>query len=156
MDNNLYCIIEISGGLGKNIIATTLVRSIKKTYPNYKIIIITGWCEPFYNNINVYKLFHFNEARYIFDDYVNENTKIFALEVYKSQNYVLRKKHLSECWTSLYSDLIYDGNKPDIILNPRELEIAKDKFKPNDKKVFAIQMNGGSDAGNGGQYSKKS
>jgi hypothetical protein len=47
----------------------------------------------------------------------------------------------------------YDGYKPKIYLNPRELEIARDKIKPDGRPIMLIQSNGGSPQG---QYSKKS
>ena len=46
----------------------------------------------------------------------------------------------------------YDGYKPKIYLNPRELEIARDKIKPDNRPILLLQTHGGSNQ----QYSKKS
>ena len=50
-------------------------------------------------------------------------------------------------------DLPYDGAYPEIYINPREIEIAKDKIKPHlGKPIMLLQTHGGGP----GQYSKKS
>ena len=47
----------------------------------------------------------------------------------------------------------YDGYKPKIYLNAREIEIARDKIKPDNRPIMLLQTHGGSPTG---QYSKKS
>ena len=46
-------IFQIDGGLGKNIMATAMVKVIKKRYKNANLIVITGYPDVFLNNPNV-------------------------------------------------------------------------------------------------------
>ena len=70
---------------------------------------------------------------------------------YNATNHILRKEHLTETWCNLFN-IPYDGYKPELYINPRELEIAKDKIKPDSRPIMLLQSHGGG----GQQYSKKS
>jgi uncharacterized phage-like protein YoqJ len=52
-----YIIFNPEGGLGKIIASTAVVRNIKATYPDHKIIIVTPWPEVFLNNPNVERVY---------------------------------------------------------------------------------------------------
>ena len=71
---------------------------------------------------------------------------------YNETNHILRKEHLTETWCKMFN-IPYDGYKPKIYINPREIEIAKDKIKPDSRPIMLLQTHGGSPTG---QYSKKS
>jgi hypothetical protein len=54
---------------------------------------------------------------------------------------------------NLIFNITYDGYQPKLYLNPREIEIATDKIKPDKgKPIMLLQTHGGAQ----GQYSKKS
>lgn len=150
-EDDKYIIFENSGGHGKCIAATAVIRAIKKKYPERKIIWVTSWDAPALNNPNVFRFFSHGETRY-FNDYLKEDTIIMRHDPYNETNHILRKEHLIESWCNLY-DIPIDGIKPELYLNPRELEIAKDKIKPDGRPIMLLQTHGGSPTG---QYSKKS
>jgi len=150
--NEKYLIFHTEGGHGKQIMSTAVIRALKKKYPERKIIVVTPWDGPFFYNPDVYRFYTFNEMKYFFDDYINADTKIFRHEVYHTEDHILQRKHLTESWCDMY-DLEYDGPMPNIYLNAREIEIAKDKIKPHiGKPIMLLQTHGGGQ----GQYSKKS
>ena len=150
-DNDRYVLIEISGGHGKNIQSTAVVRAIKKKYPDYKIVVVCSWDGPFFNNPNVFRFFTHGQMQY-FRDYLKDDTIIMKHDPYSETNHILRKEHLTESWCKMFN-VPYDGHKPELFLNPRELEIAKDKIKPEQgKPIMLLQSHGGSNQ----QYSKKS
>jgi ADP-heptose:LPS heptosyltransferase len=157
MDSNKeqekYLIFNSSGGHGKMIMATAVIRALKKKYPDRKIVWVTPWDGPAFFNPNVYRFYTHNELKYFYDDFINKkDVKIFKHEVYDSEDHILEKKHLIESWCDLF-DVPFDGIMPEIFLNPREIEIAKDKIKPHlGKPIMLIQTNGGGEQ----QYSKKS
>ena len=152
-DNDKYIIFEISGGHGKNIMATAAIRAIKKQYPDRKLIIICTWDGPFFYNPDVFRFFLLNQIpQYFKSDYLNEDTIIMKHDPYNETNHILRKEHLVETWCKMFN-VSYDGYKPKIYINPREIEIARDKIKPDNRPIMLLQTHGGSPTG---QYSKKS
>ena len=149
-DEDKFIIFENSGGLGKCIQATAVIRAIKKKYFDRKIIWVTSWDAAAYGNPNVFRFFLHGEAKY-FKDYLKDDTIIMKHDPYNETNHILRKEHLVETWCKMF-DVPYDGYKPELYLNPRELEIAKDKIKPDGRPIMLLQTHGGSNQ----QYSKKS
>lgn len=151
-ENDEYIIFHSEGGLGKQISATSVIRAIKKQYPNKKIIWVTSWDAPAFYNPNIFRFYIHGQYQYFYDDYMDLNTKIFRQEVYHTEDHILQRKHLTKSWCDMYN-IEYDGYKPDLYLNPREIEIAKDKIKPSQKPIMLLNANGGSPQS---QYSKKS
>ena len=151
-DSDKFAIVHIEGGHGKACMSTAFIRAIKKAYPDYKIVAVVAWDGPFFYNPDVFRFYTFNQMQYFFSDYIRPTTKIFRQEVYHSEDHILQRKHLTQSWCDMYG-LPYDGYKPKIYLNPRELEIARDKVKPDGRPIMLLQTHGGSPTG---QYSKKS
>jgi hypothetical protein len=154
-NKNKYIIFDIGGGHGKCIQATAVIRAIKKKYgEDREIVVVASWDAPFFYNADIYRFYTYNQVLngiYFSDDYLNEDTLIFKHDPYNETSHILRQKHLTETWCDIYN-ITYDGYKPDIYLNPRELEIAKDKIKPDGRPIMLLQSHGGG----GNQYSKKS
>jgi ADP-heptose:LPS heptosyltransferase len=151
-DSDRYVVFFSEGGNGKQIQATAVIRAIKKTYPDRKIIWICSWDSVAFNNPNVFRFFQHNQLQYFKDDFVKEDTIIMKHDPYNETNHILRKEHLTETWCKLFN-IPYDGYKPDVFVNPRELEIAKDKIKPDGRPIMLFQSHGGNSQT---QYSKKS
>ena len=149
-EDDKYIIFESTGGHGKQIQATAVIRAIKKQYPDRKIIWVTSWDGPAFYNPNIFRFFTFNQMQY-FRDYLNDDTIILKHDPYGETNHILKKEHLTESWCNLFK-IPHDGHKPELYLNPRELEIAKDKIKPDGRQIMLLQTHGGSNQ----QYSKKS
>ena len=147
-----FVVLHSEGGHGKQVIATAVCRAIKKKYPDRKLIVVTAWDGPFFYNPDVWRFYNFGQMQYFFDDYINADTKIFRQEVYHTEDHILQRKHLVDSWCNMYG-IKSDGVKPKIILNPRELEIARDKIKPDNRPIMLLQTHGGNA---GQQYSKKS
>lgn len=151
-DNDRYIIVDVTGGQGKNVQATAFIRAVKKKYADYKVVVVGSWDSAYFNNPNIFRFFIQGQIQY-FRDYLREDTIIMKHDPYNETNHILRKEHLVETWCKMY-DIPYDGCKPDIYLNPRELEIARDKIKPDNRPILLLQTHGG--GGGNTQYSKKS
>jgi len=151
-NDDKFIILHSEGGHGKQVAATAVCRAIKKKYPKRKLIVVTSWDGPFFYNPDVWRFYTFGQMQYFFDDYINEDTIILRHEVYHTEDHILQRKHLVDSWCDLYN-IESDGHKPKIYLNPREVEIAKDKIKPDGRPIMLLQTHGGSPKG---QYSKKS
>lgn len=150
--NDKFVILHTEGGHGKQVMATAVCRAIKKKYPDRKLIVVTAWDGPFFYNPDVWRFYTFGQMQYFFDDYVKDDTIILRHEVYHSEDHILQRKHLVDSWCDMYG-IETDGHKPKIYLNPRELEIARDKIKPDGRPIMLLQTHGGSPKA---QYSKKS
>jgi len=151
-EGDKFVILHSEGGHGKQVMATAVCRAVKKKYPDRKLIVVTAWDGPFFYNPDVWRFYNFGQMQYFFDDYINEDTIILRHEVYHSEDHILQRKHLVDSWTDMYG-IKSDGLEPKIYLNPREVEIAKDKIKPDGRPIMLLQTHGGSP---NAQYSKKS
>ena len=147
-----YVIFQIDGGHGKNVLATAVIRAIKKKYPERKLVVVSAWDGPFFYNPDVFRFYLYGQMQYFYDDFINADTKILAIDPYKTEDHFLHRKHLTKTWCDLY-DIPYDGYTPKLYLNPREEEIAIDKIKPDGRPIMLLQTHGGSPTQ---QYSKKS
>ena len=135
-------IFQVNGGIGKSIMATAVCRAIKKTYPDYNLIVLTGYPEVFIGNSNVFRFYRSGMAPYLYEDFVKgENTLFMCDEPYLAKGYLNKTKHLTEAWCDVLG-VKYDGPKPDLYLNP--IEINKTRFQaPNNKPVLIFQPFGG-------------
>jgi len=150
-ENDKYIIFHIEGGLGKNGMATAVIRAIKKQYPDRKLIVVGSWDAFYFNNPNIFRFYLHGETKY-FREFIKDDTIIMKHDPYNETNHILRKEHLTETWCRMFS-IKHDGINPELYLNPRELEIARDKIKPDGRPIMLLQTHGGSPQG---QYSKKS
>lgn len=148
-----FIVFHIEGGHGKSIMATAVVEALKKKYPHYKIIVVTAWDAPWYFNPNVFRVYNFGQIPYFYDNYIFDETIILRQDPYHTEDHIKGRKHLLQTWCDMY-DIPYNGEQPKIYLNPREIEIARDKIKPDKgKPIMLLQTNGGMPQH---QYSKKS
>jgi len=147
-----FVVFHSEGGHGKQVMATAVCRAIKKKYPDRKLIVVTAWDGPFFYNPDVWRFYNFGQMQYFFDDFIKEDTIILRQEPYFTEDHILQRKHLVESWCGMYG-IKPDGVKPKIYLNPREVEIARDKIKPDNRPLMLLQTHGGNA---GQQYSKKS
>jgi hypothetical protein len=139
----------VDGGIGKNIAATAVVKSIKTAYPTKNIIVIAGCQEVFFYNPNIKRVFNFNNPLHFYDDYVNEETVIFKEEPYLDYGYVTKQKHLIQAWCD---DLEIENvqKTPDLHFLDSEFESAemyikelKEKKKKQKKGFILFQWVGG-------------
>lgn len=148
-----YAIYEVPGGHGKSIMATAVIEAFKKQHPEYKVIVVTAHDGPLYFNPNVERVYNFGQLPYFYEDFIFDDTKIFRIDPYHTEDHILQRKHLIKTWCDLYN-IKYNGEEPKIYINPRETELVIDKIRPYDgKPIMLLQTNGGVASQ---QYSKKS
>lgn len=135
-------IFQINGGIGKSIMATAVCRAIKKAYPDYNLIVVSGYPEVFIGNPNVYRFYRVGMAPYFYEDFVKGDGTIFMCdEPYLAKGYLKKNAHLTEAWCEVLG-IKYDGPKPELYLNP--IEINKTRFQsPNGKPMMIFQPFGG-------------
>lgn len=139
-------IFNIVGGLGKNIMATAVVASIKKRYPDRSIIVTTPWKIAWLNNPDILEAISLEETPFFYRDYVaGTDSKIFRLDPYSDTDFFRKTKSLIEIWCDLCG-VPYKGDVPKLYFTSEEEEIVKKKLfaDPSDKRpLFFIQPSGG-------------
>jgi ADP-heptose:LPS heptosyltransferase len=135
-------IFSVEGGLGKSIMATAVLKVIKKEYKKANIIVITGYPDVFIGNPNVNKVLHQQQAVGLYKSYIqNKDTKVFISDPYHTSDFVTESNHLLKIWCDSYG-LKYNGELPEIFLSKGEKEYFEPFYKL-DKPIMAIQPNGG-------------
>lgn len=147
-----YVILHVEGGHGKCIQSTAVIRAIKKMHPDRRLIVVASWDAPYFYNPHVWRFYIHGQMQYFFTDFIKSDTIIYRQEVYHSEDHILKRKHLTQSWCDMYN-IPFDNYTPELYLNPRELEIAKDKIKPDGRPIMLLQTHGG---GGKSQYSVKS
>lgn len=148
----MYSIFHVEGGIGKNILATAVVSSLKQSDPERNIIIVTAWPQVWFNNPHVYQIYPFGHQANFYKSFIyKKDVKIYRHEPYHCQDYILGTKHLVEIWCDLIG-VKWDGTSPKLYFSPLELEYLKLKMFQNvTKPIFLLHTNGG--GGNSRPYS---
>lgn len=135
-------IFDISGGLGKNILATAVLKAIKKKYTKANIIVTTSYPDVFINNPNVNRVILHGSVSNLYNDFIDKkDAKVFITDPYTASDYITESKHLINIWCELCG-VEYNGEKPELFLSKGEKEYFSPFYKM-DKPILAIQPNGG-------------
>ena len=136
-----YVVWHIEGGLGKNIAATALCESIKKTYPDRKLIMVVSHPEVFLNNPFIDRVYFIGNKSYFYDDYIKDkDTLIFKQEPYNQTGHILRQKHLINNWCDILN-IPYTNQQPQVFVNMAQKMTTGLWLR--DKPTMVIQTNGG-------------
>ncbi len=148
----MYSIFHIEGGIGKNILATAVVSSLKTADPQRKIIVVSAWPQVWFNNPDVYQVFPFGQLANFYKNYIqNQDVKIYRHEPYHSEDYILNRKHLINIWCELCG-VPWNGQTTKLYFSPLEIEYLKLRMLQNvTKPIFLLHTNGG--GGNSRPYS---
>lgn len=137
-----YVIFHVDGGIGKNIMATAVVRAIQKTFPDRKIIVVASHEEFWINNPRIERLYNTNQLTYFYRDYIeNCDTIIFSHDPYRDNGYIQQNQHLVEVWCNMFN-IVFDGITPEIYYTPREIRFIETSYNIKDPFVI-IQPHGG-------------
>jgi ADP-heptose:LPS heptosyltransferase len=135
-------VFNIDGGLGKNIMATAVLKAIKKQYQKANIIVITGYPDVFIANPNVNKVIQGGQQSGLYSKYIeNKDAKVFVADPYHTSDYITESKHLLDIWCEMYG-VKYNGEMPELFISKAEKQYFEPFYKL-DKPIFAIQPHGG-------------
>lgn len=146
-------VFHIDGGLGKHIIATAMVKVIKKHHPKSKLHVVCAYPDVFKHNPLVEKVHQNGQHGSFYQTYIKgrENScKIYYTDPYTHSDFLLQQAHLLEIWAKQWG-MQYDGEKPQIYLTQSEIDYFSPFYK-TEKPILAIQPNGGPQ-GQGFNYS---
>jgi ADP-heptose:LPS heptosyltransferase len=135
-------IFSVDGGLGKSIMATAVLKAIKKQYKKANILVSTAYPDVFINNPNVNKIITNTNNSGIYRDYVqNKDAKVFITDPYSTSDYITESKHLIQIWCEMFG-VQYNGETPELFLSKAEKQYYEPFYKL-DKPIMAIQPHGG-------------
>ena len=135
-------IFDISGGLGKNILSTAVLKAIRKEHPKANVIVLTSYPDVFINNPNVNKVIKHGSITGLYKDYImDKDAKVFITDPYTCSDYLTESKHLIEIWCKL-CEVPYNNELPELFISKAEVEYFA-PFYSLDKPIMSIQPNGG-------------
>lgn len=138
--NRVALIIE--GGIGDNITATPMIRSMRKKYPKFEIGVIGSYGEVFFYNPNIDVLGDYGNPGYFYDSFIKNARICYRRRVEELRiGTDLHNFSVCEAWCKLY-DLEYDGGNADIFLTEQEEQTAKEFMSQFKKPVILIQIQG--------------
>jgi len=136
-----YLVWHIEGGLGKNIAATALLKSLKEKYNDRKIVIVASYPEIFLNLPSVYRVYKLGSTQYFYDDYIKDkDTLVFKHEPYYETQHILKQKHLISNWCKIMG-IDYNFQLP--VLNFNFVQQRNVLNWERNKPILVIQTNGG-------------
>lgn len=136
-------ILVVSGGIGRNIFSTAVVRNLKLAYPDKKITVICGCPEIFVRNPNVHKVLRLGQVLNFYEDYVLEKKSLFLeVEPYRHPDYIYEKKHIVECWCNLLG-VQCRNIKPEMFFTQTEMKMAQLQIQKSNEPMVLIQHSGG-------------
>ena len=142
MSRERYIVFQIEGGMGKNLVATAVIRAISQAHPERKILIVTAYPMLWECNPRVHRIFSFSEMQYFYEDYVEGKDTIFFLhEPYRQTDYINRSSHLSRSWCDLCG-VEWSGDRPEMYFTKLESDFVESILK-KDRPMLLMQPFGG-------------
>jgi hypothetical protein len=140
-------IFQISGGLGKHVAATGVIKAIKRQYPDSHLIVVSGFPIVFRHNPHVDVNMNYSEQSYFYERFIDKASPlpIFMLkEPYIESDFVNRiNGHLIKIWSEI-NGVEYKGELPELFISKNELDQSLPLFNAgNGKKIMVVQTNGG-------------
>jgi ADP-heptose:LPS heptosyltransferase len=135
-------IFQIDGGIGKSVMATAVLKAMRKKHSKDYIIVVTAYPDVFINNPNANKVLNFNQLNGIYSNYImDKDCKVFMTDPYTSSDFITEKQHVIKTWCDLY-DISYNGENPEIFISQSEKDYFQ-QFYRLDKPIMVIQPHGG-------------
>lgn len=136
-----YFVWQIQGGLGKNVAATALLKSIKETYPDRKLIVVASWPQVFLNNPHVDRVYNGGSIPHFYEDYIEEKDVIICTqEPYHQTGHITKKQHILQSWCELLG-IEYKNQQPQLFYNYAEQKAYQQE--PSSKPILLIHTSGG-------------
>lgn len=136
-------VIEITGGIGKHIMATSFIKWVNEKFPKSKITVVSAFPDIFEYNPRIYRNIHLSQP-YLFEDYIKgkdyrtgEPYKLY--EFYRETD----KKHVMELYPKAYGfNEINENPESEIYLSKGE-KANGEVFRQQNGDYITFQSFGG-------------
>ena len=136
-------LVNIEGGIGKNVAATGAVKVAKDA--GHEVDVLTAWPQVWLGNPNVNKVLDFGGLRYFTDELKGYDKLIFH-DPYREQDFIQNKADLSATFNLLINGKA-ESVKPEIYLNKAENMKVRQILSSFEKPIMVFQTNGGHNQG---------
>ena len=139
-----YSIFHIEGGLGKHIMATAMVKVLRKYYPKSSLHVVCAYPDVFKHNPLIDRVHKKGQHGNFYETYIKDkqaNCKVFFSDPYHHSDYILNQDHLFNIWCKQW-EMKYEGESPEIYFHQPEIDYFTPFYK-RDKPILVIQPNGG-------------
>lgn len=136
-------VLEISGGIGKHVMATSFIKWINENFPKKKISVISAYPDIFEYNPRIHRNLHLSQP-YLFEDYIKGNdfrkgNPYELQEYYRSKE----KKHMMELFPKAYLfNKLNEDPESEIYLTKGE-EMEGQMFCQQNAPVVTLHIIGG-------------
>ena len=136
-------VLVCTGGIGRNIMATAVVRNVKKAFPDKDLIVVATCPDVFLKNPHIRRVIHFGQAMYFYEDYIQESKSVVInVEAYTSFDYVYKRKHFVQSWCDMIG-VPCDAVMPELFFTKNEKRMAKLYLEQFDREMVLFQHDGG-------------
>lgn len=137
-----YIVLQIEGGIGKNVMATAVARAISNKHADRKLLVVTSYPEIWDCNPRVYRVFRYGNISYFYNDFVYKKDTIFFLQdPFLHSDVICRKKHVTQAWCELCG-VEWDGYMPELYFTKNESDFVLSMIK-KDRPIMLMQPFGG-------------
>lgn len=140
-----YVILEVTGGIGKNVVATSVLKPLKEKYKDREIIVVSSWPEVFLYHPIPHTVYKYSYTPNFYNKYIESSDSIFIRhDPYSDSDFINGKVHLIESFfkiCGLERSLLV--NKPDVHMNSLFEDRMATHFSNIDKPLMVIQTHGG-------------
>lgn len=143
IDKARNIVLLVTGGIGRNIMATAVVRNLKKAYPKKRIVVVCGYPDIYLQNPHVYRTYGTGNTIFFYEDFIKDSESIVLnVEPYHHPDYVYKRKHFVECWCEMLG-IPCDSVYPEMFFTDNELKLAEAHMVTYDKDLVMCHFEGG-------------
>jgi ADP-heptose:LPS heptosyltransferase len=144
---NAGFLLRVSGGFGKNIMATRVAKELHEAYPNLPIHVLASYPDAFANLPFVEKFYHMGQPLPDFYD-SHHSFEILDIEPYIAHDYRIGKKHLVNVWCERLGLKAPESPAGVVMFNKQEeksadMIVTQLKQQTGSKPLIGLQWVGG-------------
>ena len=128
--------IVLEGGIGDNIMATVMLRNMRKKYPDAEIYICAAWHQVLEGNPNINMLFPAAAPGVFYESFVKKSDLFYREIPYRRVPGLIT--HTTQQYCDFY-DVPFDNNMPEIYVTGSEDRWAKNYFAQFTKPIILFQ-----------------
>lgn len=143
MDTQSSIILFVQGGAGDVLAQTPMIRCMRQTYPDDKIVVLSTYSQLLENNPNIDVLISLKDPKDFYSEYVlDQNVRFFKkrfLYDYIMDDWASGTKNLIEFACNCYG-VKWDGAGPELYLTEYEKRATKTFMSQTNKKKVLLHV----------------
>ena len=144
------CLINVEGGLGKNVMLTGILREFKEQKGYDEVYVISPYHDVFKSCSDVTDAFPPMQGTLYQELVLDDDCDVYWKEPYSNQRFIKKQCHLFEAWAEEFGfELYHPGNEYHPVLDklseeyPKVKQMADHYIKEWKENFCIVQFNGG-------------